>query len=197
MWDYPPGADRQLVTLLRWREYTKDPEILRVLLWLDGFEIPVADVRAALVRRAEAVTEALDRAIRAHAQREGLNPDSQAARDDALDELARIAAAKRRPSLVPRSSKHRVEGQGQAKGPGSPARPVPSSRRPAAWSKTLNGSASTAATGWSAPPSSPPGSASPKTQLEHAYLRTRRYATRDVALTPRLDRPQTVGGILI
>jgi hypothetical protein len=105
LWVYPPGTDRQLVTLLHWRQYTKDSDVLRILLWLDGFAIPATDVRAALIRWAETVTCALDRAIRTYAQRHGLDPDSPAARDNALEEFARIAAAKRKPSLVPRHNR--------------------------------------------------------------------------------------------
>ena len=37
MWLYPAGTDRQLLCLLRWRRQTKDPDTLKVLLWLDGF----------------------------------------------------------------------------------------------------------------------------------------------------------------
>src|ERR1700677_2575376 len=42
IWRYPPGADRQLLALLGWREHTKDPDVLQVLLWLDGFPISAA-----------------------------------------------------------------------------------------------------------------------------------------------------------
>src|SRR5580698_9701780 len=50
IWRYPPGTERQLIALLRWRQHSKDPDLLKALLWLDGFPIPDATVREALLR---------------------------------------------------------------------------------------------------------------------------------------------------
>lgn len=102
MWTYPPGSDRQLIDVLRWREQTKDPDILRILIWLDGFSIPAADIRASLIRWAEKITGVLERTLRDYAGKTNLDPASPAARDQAVGQIAREAAAKRKPGVVPR-----------------------------------------------------------------------------------------------
>src|SRR5271170_8344 len=63
VWRYPPGTDRQLAALLRWRRHSKDPDLLKVMLWLDGFAIPPCVVRDALARQLRVMTEVMEREI--------------------------------------------------------------------------------------------------------------------------------------
>jgi hypothetical protein len=102
VWLYPAGADRQLVALLRYRAQTRDPDLLRVLLWLDGFSIPTGDVRQALVGHLRQMTEAIEEAISAEAGQLGLDSADDAARARAVSSLAGTMAAKRGTSAIPR-----------------------------------------------------------------------------------------------
>jgi hypothetical protein len=105
VWLYSPGADRQLLALLAWRERTKNPNVLRVLLWLDGFPIPLVVVRAALADGLQAMVDLLDREITAHARRHGLDPRNAADRDQALSLIAGALAAKRGQKALPRHAR--------------------------------------------------------------------------------------------
>jgi hypothetical protein len=95
IWRYPPGADRQLQALLRWRERTKDPDVLQILLWLDGFPISAVAVRDALARQLASVIDAIEQEIGRHARDLGLDPADETARGPAIDALARTMAGKR------------------------------------------------------------------------------------------------------
>lgn len=63
VWRYPPGTEVQLVALLRWRHRSKDPDLLKMLLWLDGFAIAPSAVRTALARQLQVLTQAVEREI--------------------------------------------------------------------------------------------------------------------------------------
>ena len=102
VWLYPAGADRQLVALLRYRVQTRDPDLLRVLLWLDGFSIPTGDVRRVLAGHLRQMTEAVEQAITVEAGQRGLDPADGAARAQAVSGLAGTMAAKRGASAIPR-----------------------------------------------------------------------------------------------
>ncbi|MFG2276030.1 hypothetical protein ACGFNY_40500 [Streptomyces chartreusis] len=100
VWLYPPGSGRQLVSLLRWREYTKDPNILRVLLWLDGFPISTGAVRNSVNATLSTTSQTLERELAVEASRLGLDP--AAGREAALSSISSALAAKRGPSALPR-----------------------------------------------------------------------------------------------
>jgi hypothetical protein len=108
MWLYPAGTDRQLLCLLRWRRQTKDPDTLKVLLWLDGFPIPVADVRQALIRHLGLMSEAIEREITTQAQKLGLDLADPTARLQSVSELGRMLAAKRGPTPIQRRERMRA-----------------------------------------------------------------------------------------
>jgi hypothetical protein len=114
MWTYPPGTEAQLVALLRWREQTKNSDVLRVMLWLEGFAIPSEDIRAALIRRLRWLLEGTERELRAHARRCGLDPDTEAGRREAVESMASVLARKRGPAAVPRRG--RVSSADRARG---------------------------------------------------------------------------------
>jgi hypothetical protein len=108
VWRYPPGTDRQLAALLGWRQHTKDADLLKVLLWLDGFGIPATAVRDALTRQLRKMTQAIEQAISDQAEQLGLHPADDSARRQAVDALARTMAAKRGASPVPRRNRVRA-----------------------------------------------------------------------------------------
>jgi len=105
VWRYPPGTELQLVALLRWRRRSKDPDLLKVLLWLDGFAIAPSAVRTALVHQLQVMAEAMEREISRQARRLGLDPADGAARSQAIDALAQAIAAKRGTTPLPRRSR--------------------------------------------------------------------------------------------
>jgi len=114
VWRYPPGTDRQLAALLRWRERTKDPDLLKILLWLDGFAIPPAAVRAALSRQLSALAAIVEREISQQALRLGLDPSRDDARSQAIDARARTIAARRGATPVPRRGRVRADDRARA-----------------------------------------------------------------------------------
>jgi hypothetical protein len=105
VWRYPPGTGLQLMALLRWRRRSKDPDLLKVLLWLDGFAITPSAVRAALIHQLQVMTEAMELEISRHAERLGLDPADRAARSQAIDAMAQTIAAKRGATPLPRRSR--------------------------------------------------------------------------------------------
>ncbi|MFM9760769.1 hypothetical protein [Streptomyces scabiei] len=100
VWLYPPGTERQLVSLMRWREHTKDRNVLRVLLWLDGFPIATSAVRESVSASLSTMTQTLERELDAEAARRGLDPASE--REAALNSIASTLAARRGPNALPR-----------------------------------------------------------------------------------------------
>ena len=102
VWIYPADADAQLVRLLRWRSRTKDVGVLKVLLWLDGFTIPLEDVRAALLGHLRQMNRAIEQAITSQAHKLGCDPADDEGRAAAVEELARVMAAKRGATPIPR-----------------------------------------------------------------------------------------------
>ncbi len=105
IWAYPAEAVPQLLTLLRWRQYTKDPDTLRLLLWVDGYAIPTSDVRAALVAWLERALSTLDREIHVHAKRHGLNLDHDEDLDEVVWQVSRLFANKRGSISLPRQGR--------------------------------------------------------------------------------------------
>jgi hypothetical protein len=102
VWRYPQGSERQLIALLRWRQHTKDPRQLKVLLWLDGFAIPVDDVREALIHELRATAQAVERELDRRARQLDLDPAGIGGRSRAIDALAQAVAAKRGITPIPR-----------------------------------------------------------------------------------------------
>jgi len=114
VWRYPAGTELQLVALLRWRRHSKDPDLLKVVLWLNGFVITPSAVRDALVRQLQVITEAMEREIGRQARRLGLDPADGTARSQAIDALAQTIAAKRGTTPVPRRSRVGAQDRTQA-----------------------------------------------------------------------------------
>jgi hypothetical protein len=114
VWAYPDGADQQLIALLRWRGRTKSPEVLRVLLWLDGFPIPPQAVRDALVGELSTMLDSIDREITSLAREHGLDPHDEGERGQALQLVAGVLAAKRGPRALPRHGRVRAAERARA-----------------------------------------------------------------------------------
>ncbi len=102
-WIYPEGTHRQLAAVLHWRTQTKDPGLIRILLWMDGFDVPTGDVQAAVVKQLQTARDTVDRVIRAAAADAGLDVRVPAEHDQAVATVAATVAARRRgPSAIPR-----------------------------------------------------------------------------------------------
>jgi hypothetical protein len=100
VWIYPPGSDHQLVRLLRRREHTRDTDVLRVVLWIEGFPLALEAVRASASAVMDGLSRELDRLIRTEASRQGLDPaDDQ---DAVVGAVAATMAAKRGRNALPR-----------------------------------------------------------------------------------------------
>lgn len=108
IWRHPPGTDQQLTALLRWRRQTKDPDLLNILLWLDGYDIPPSAVRNALLRQLRLTIQIMDQEISRHARQLGLDPSDDDARTRAIDALAKTVAAKRGNTPIPRRNRVRA-----------------------------------------------------------------------------------------
>nr|BEK65022.1 hypothetical protein KPHV_22490 [Kitasatospora purpeofusca] len=98
VWNYPPGTQDQLLSLLRWRERTKDPHTLRVLLWLDGYPVPIAAVREGITTTLDTWMTTIDEALAR------LAPDGD--RDAAVATAAATLAGKRgKNTVLPRGAR--------------------------------------------------------------------------------------------
>src|SRR4051812_36789065 len=61
VWTYPPETVGQLQALLRLRESTKDPDVLRAALWFDGYPVSTALARAAIIDYIREMCVAMER----------------------------------------------------------------------------------------------------------------------------------------
>ncbi|MFB8047175.1 hypothetical protein ACFC8F_38460 [Streptomyces hydrogenans] len=100
VWVYPPDSDRQLVRLLRWRERTVDVDVLRVVLWVEGFPLDLAAVRTSATIVVDDLSHELEQLLHAEASRQGLDPvDDQ---DTVVGAVAATMAAMRGKNALPR-----------------------------------------------------------------------------------------------
>jgi hypothetical protein len=81
---------------------------------LEGCAVPLEDVRAALHRRLRSLLEGVDRELRAHARRHGLDPETEAGRREALETMAGVLASRRGSAAIPRRG--RVKAADRARG---------------------------------------------------------------------------------
>jgi hypothetical protein len=59
-WLYPPGSDRRLARLVTLRASIRSLELIRVVLWLDGFAVDAGEVREALAEAVRRLAEAVE-----------------------------------------------------------------------------------------------------------------------------------------
>jgi AcrR family transcriptional regulator/DNA-binding transcriptional MerR regulator len=59
-WLYPPGSDRRLARLVTLRASIRSLELIRVVLWLDGFAVEIGEVREALTGAMRKLAEVVE-----------------------------------------------------------------------------------------------------------------------------------------
>src|SRR5262245_61800768 len=59
LWFYPAHTADQLRAAVRWRSKSRDLESIKVALWAEGFPIPPADVREAIVHVVDLLQQVL------------------------------------------------------------------------------------------------------------------------------------------
>ncbi|WP_432112645.1 hypothetical protein [Streptomyces sp. S1] len=100
VWIYPPGSDHQLVRLLRWREHTQDKDVLRVVLWIEGFPLSLDAVRASAATVMDGLSHELERLHQTEASRHDL--DLAGDQEAVVGAVAATMAAKRGKNALPR-----------------------------------------------------------------------------------------------
>ncbi|MFE2560837.1 hypothetical protein ACFXGT_33465 [Streptomyces sp. NPDC059352] len=100
VWVYPPGSDRQLVRLLRWRECTSNVDVLRVVLWVEDFPLALAVVRASAAVVIDGLSHELQQLLRTETCRRNLGPGDSLG--TVVGAVAATMAAKRGGNALPR-----------------------------------------------------------------------------------------------
>jgi hypothetical protein len=91
IWTYPTGASDQLRDLLRLRDQTKDPNVLRAALWYDGFPIQTARVRNSIGAYLAQLRDICEREL----AKRSSGADDPEARWQAIQAVAQVTARKR------------------------------------------------------------------------------------------------------
>jgi len=107
VWTYPPETAGQLRALLRLRESTKDPDVLRAALWFDGYSVPTARARTATMNYIRQICVAMERMLQHQVPEEDLGNDK--VRSAALEQVAHVLARKRGKSLPRHERQSQVE----------------------------------------------------------------------------------------
>ena len=86
IWAYPPGTDQRLRSVVRWRRTTPDLDSIPVGVWADGIDVPVDQVRSAILR----VLEGYE-----HSQKQELSrfADSQSSAEELLQDPDQLETA--------------------------------------------------------------------------------------------------------
>lgn len=101
-WTYPMQALDQLRALMSLRVKTKDPDLLRVALWFDGYPIEVERVRSSVTAVLSHVLMTLTKEVSGRASKAKSSGDW-----NTIEQLGSILAAKRGPSAPPRYGRQR------------------------------------------------------------------------------------------
>jgi hypothetical protein len=97
-WLYPPVSRNQLLRLLHWRAKTRSLDLILLALWVEGFNIDIADGRASLRAFVDAWERELTREL-----------DGAGDVSAAIDALARKFAGKRGAAALPRVARMTAE----------------------------------------------------------------------------------------
>lgn len=90
VWLYPPAAVDQLRRLLYWRKHTRSHDLIRIALWVEGFEIDPDAVRASLLAFSGTLWRAMTQELERDDPAQG------------LESLARTLANRRGKFALPR-----------------------------------------------------------------------------------------------
>lgn len=101
-WTYPMQAVDQLRALLSLRAKTKDPDLLRVALWFDGYPIEIERVRLSVTAVLTNALLTLTKEVSRRASKAKGNGEW-----DAIEQIGSILAAKRGPNAPPRYGRQR------------------------------------------------------------------------------------------
>ena len=110
-WTYPAEAADQLATLLRLRKKTKQPDVLRVALWLEGFPVDAARVQASVAADLTRLLEVMTKEV---AKRRRRSDGSEVSTWEALEQIARRWARKRGSKAPPRYGRQKLEDRERA-----------------------------------------------------------------------------------
>jgi DNA-binding transcriptional MerR regulator len=110
-WSYPTAALDQLQELLRLRQRSRQPDVLRAALWFRGFPIETDRARYSII----AVLQRLHRLMLKEVdKRRDPSLPYEDARWGALEQIGRTAARKRRKHALPRVSRQKLEDRERA-----------------------------------------------------------------------------------
>lgn len=110
-WTYPVEAGEQLAALLRLREKTRQPDVLRVALWFEGFPVEPERVRASITAVLRRSLEMFTKEIDKRRERGASSEDSTWA---ALEQIGRTLARKRGKNTLPRYGRQTREERDRA-----------------------------------------------------------------------------------
>jgi hypothetical protein len=97
VWTYPPQAADQLRALFRLRKTTKDPDVLRVALWFEGYDVSTSRARDAMSGYVHKIRAGVERELARRMPT--ANTDDEASRWTVIEQIAQVLARKRVGSL--------------------------------------------------------------------------------------------------
>lgn len=98
-WTYPVKAVSQLSSLIRLRAKTKNPNLLRAALWIDGYDISLESVRLSIVHVLQQQLQSATKEIDRHREASASGSDSDWA---AIEKIAQKIARRRGGKALPR-----------------------------------------------------------------------------------------------
>jgi hypothetical protein len=101
-WTYPAETIDQLRALLHFRTKTKDPDLLRVGLWFDGYPIEIERVRLSVAAILSHTLDSLHKELARRSSTSDKDGDWTA-----LEQIGRTLAGKRGPNALPRYGRQR------------------------------------------------------------------------------------------
>lgn len=110
-WTYPAEAVDQLRALLALRKKSRDPDLLRVALWFDGFPIDVGRVRGSIVAALRHFLDLLHKEIQRHREPTAGDDDGTW---KALERVGHVAAGKRGTNSIPHYGRQKREERARA-----------------------------------------------------------------------------------
>lgn len=110
-WSYPATALDQLQELLRLRQRSRQPDVLRVALWFRGYPLGTEDARASMVAVLQRMHHVMLKEV--EKRRDSSLPDEDA-RWGALEQIGRTVARRRGKHAPPRLGRQKLEDRERA-----------------------------------------------------------------------------------